>query len=272
MSSIQDKVFEKENNGSKEKDSNNWSEFFIYCLSFMIISLYILVLGSNFMFISDTSNDILNKLLPTDINFYFKQEQLDKQEGGGGASCKRPNFKVSNWPYSMRKSASNTKGILQSFKNWFADTTAETFIMNRGLIKSWINLFSPINNPIFMFFISIITIISAPLVFIGSLGTSIYNAFKTNWKWGLTSFFLIFLWPFTISISIIQELQYILLFIFIPALTDFDGLKGQIKCNINTFFTFFGGLVALASLLSLNNTITIVYTCLYLLINIISIL
>ena len=55
-----------------------------------------------------------------------------------------------------------------------------------------------------------------------------------------------------------------------PAITGLDVLKDIMKCNINTFFIFFGGLVSLASLLSLNNTITIVYTCLYLLMNIIS--
>jgi hypothetical protein len=273
MSSIQDKVFEKENNDTKKKDSNNWHKFFIYFIIFFAISLFILVLGSNFIFISNTDDSIINKLLPTDINAYFKPEQ---QDGGGGYSCgMKGKFKMPNlesWPYSMRKSASNSKGILQSFKNWFANTTAETFIMNRTLIKKWVELFSSINNAFLIFLIATTTISFAPLIYIFSLGSAFYNAFKTNWKWGLVSFFLIFLWPFIISISFIQLIKYIVLFTLMPAFTDLEILKGILKCNINTFFIFFGGLVALASLLSLNNTITIVYTCVYLLMNIISLL
>lgn len=270
MSSIQDKIYEKENNGSTKKESNNWYSFFIYSVLFFVLSLFILVLGSNFIFISNTDDSIINRLLPTDINYYFKPEQ---QDGGGGYSCgMKGKFKFSNWPYSMRKSQANTKGIIQSFKNWFANTTAQTFIMNRDLIKQWVELFSSINNAFLIFLIAIITLALAPLVYIGSLGTSLYNAFKTNWKWGLVSFFLIFLWPFIISISLVQLLQYIFLFLIMPAITDLDVLKDIMKCNMNTFFIFFGGLVSLASFLTLNNTISIVYTCIYLLMNIISII
>jgi hypothetical protein len=273
MSSIQDKVNEKQNNDTKKGESNNWYNFFLYCVLFFAVSLFIMVIGSNFIFINNSEASVLNKFLPTDINYYFKPEQ---QDGGGGYSCgMKGKFKMPNlesWPYSMRKSASNTKGLLQSFKNWIANTTAETFIMNRELIKKWVELFSSINNVFLLFLIAVITIAMAPLVYIGSLGTALYNAFKTNWKWGLVSFFLVFLWPFIIGISLVQVLQYIFLFLIIPAITDLEGLKEILKCNINTFFIFFGGLVSIASLLTLNNTITIVYTCIYLLMNIISLL
>ena len=269
MSSIQDKVFEKENNDTKKGESNNWTQFFIYCVLFFVVSLFIIVLGSNFIFISNTDDSIINKLLPTNINYYFKPEQQD----GGGYSCgMKSKFSFSNWPYSMRKSSTNTKGILQSFKNWFANTTAETFIMNRDITKKWVELFSPINNAFLIFLIAIITIAMAPLVYIGSLGAGLFNAFKTDWRWGLVSFFLIFLWPFIISISFVQLLQYIFLFLLMPAITDLSVLKDIMKCNINTFFIFFGGLVSIASLLSLNNTITIVYTSIYLLMNLISLI
>ena len=96
-----------------------------------------MVIGSNFIFISNTDDSIINKLLPTNINSYFKPEQQDGGGGGGGGggySCgMKGKFGFSNWPYSMRKSSATTKGIVQSFKNWVANTTAETFIMNRDL-------------------------------------------------------------------------------------------------------------------------------------------
>jgi len=272
MSSIQDKVFEKENNDTKKGESNHWYQFFFYCVLFFVVSLFIMVIGSNFIFISNTDDSIINKLLPTNINSYFKPEQQDGG-GGGGYSCgMKGKFSFSNWPYSMRKSSATTKGIVQSFKNWFANTTAETFIMNRDLTKKWVELFSPINNAFLIFLIAILTIAMAPLVYIGSLGAALFNAFKTDWRWGLVSFFLIFLWPIIISISLVQLLQYIFLFLLMPAITDLDVLKDIMKCNINTFFIFFGGLVSLASFLTLNNTISIVYTCIYLLMNIISLL
>ena len=274
MSSIQDKVYEKENNGSNKSESNNWYHFFIYCLIFFVLSLFILVLGSNFIFISNADDSIISKLLPTDLNSYFKPEQQDGGGGGGGgASCAaKSKFKFSNWPYSMRKSASNTKGIIQSFKNWFANTTAETFIMNRGLIKWWVDLFSPINNAFLIYLIAILTISAAPLVYMFSLGAGLFNAFKSSLGWGLTSFFLMFIWPIVFGISFVQLIQYSVLFIFMPAFTDFAVLKDIINCNINIFFIFFGGLVSIASLFSLNNTITIIYTAAYLLMNIISLM
>jgi hypothetical protein len=266
MSSIQDNVFEKENDGTQNQGNNNWVKFFTYCILFFMISLIILVLGSNFIFISNTDDSILNNILPININAYFKNDQQD----GGGYSCgMKGKSSYLNWPYSMRKSEANTRGIIQRFKNWFAITTADTFIMNRKLIRDYVTLFSPINNIFLIFLISILTISISPLVYIISLGSALFHAFKTNWKWALFALIFIFLWPFIIGISIVQLLQFIYLFLLMPAITDMDVLKDIIKCNVNIFFIVFGGLVSIASLLSLNSTISIIYTVLYLIMSIV---
>lgn len=269
MSSIQDNIITEEQNQTNTGKPNNWAKFFIYCIVFFLLSLFILVLGSNFIFISNTDDSVVNNLLPININAYFKPDQQD----GGGYSCgMKGKSRMSNWPYYMRKSEANTRGLFQRFKNWFAVTTAETFIMNRKIIREYVPLFSSVNNIFLIFLISILTISLAPLVFIGTLGTGLFNAFKTNWKWATITFFLMFLFPFVHGMAFVQFLQYIYLFVLMPGMTDMDLLKDIIKCNINIFFMLFGALVFVASAIALNPTITMFYMCLYGLMTIISII
>ena len=270
MSSIQDKVFEKEND-TKKKDSNDWNKFLKYFLYFFVLSLLIMIVGSNFIFIRNATESEMNYFLPIDIYTYFKAEQLDKDE----INSYRKNSKIKppyieSWPYNMRKTSSITNGVLQSLKNWIANTIAETYIMNRELTKNWINLFSSINNKILIYIIAIITFLFFPFVYIGSFFISLYNSIKTNWLWGILSMLFIILWPFITIISIVFLIKFIGLFTIMPAYYNVENFKKILKSNINLFFIFFGGLISIASIKSLNTTISIIYTSIYLLLIIIS--
>ena len=276
LTSIEDKKYEKKNGTTQSKD-NNWRDFTFFVLYGFIITLGVGVFGSNFIFLSTTDN--LEYFLPTNESSYFKPEQL----GGGYACMRKPSgfkgVKLGNWPYSMRKSG-YFHGIFQSFKNWIANTTADTFITNRGFIKSWINLFSPnedntnpfSNNFLQMFLIAPLTYSFAPFVFLISLFTAFISAFKAEPLWGLAGFFLLFIWPITTSISFIQLLQYIALFSVIPAFTHLEDIKGILNCNAHMLSLFFGGFVCLGALLNLKVSISATSIIIYGIMVLISIL
>ena len=254
--------------GNDKYEENNWKDFSLFVFIGLVTTLGIGFFGSNFILL--TSNDNLEYFLPTQKSSYFKPEQL-----GGGFSCtskptKFNKFGAGNWPYSMRKSGF-LPGFFQSFKNWIADTTSSAFIKNRGIIKSFLTFFSPgkdnynmFSNQLFqMFFISPFVLVFAPLSYITSLFTSFISAFESNPLWSLAGFFLLFLWPITISISFVNFIQYILLFTFYPLFTNIEKIKEIIRCNAHMLSLFFGGFVCLGALLNLNTTMAIISTVIY---------
>jgi len=272
--SIEDKKREKLLGNSKEKE-NNWKDFSIFVFIGLFTTLGIGIFGSNFIFL--TSNDNLEYFLPTEKTSYFKPDQL-----GGGIECSRNSikfkgFNLGNWPYSMRKSGF-LPGFFQGFKNWIADTTANTFIINRRIIKSFLTFFTPgknndnifSNNVLQMFFIAPMTLGFAPLSYIITLFTSFISAFESNALWSITGFFLLFLWPITLTISFVQFIQYILLFTFQTLFTNPENIKGIIHCNAHMLSLFFGGFVCLGALLNLNRTIAVISTVIYLIMVIMS--
>jgi len=267
FTTIEEKKKEKLSFDSKEK-KNNWNDFLFFVFIGLITTLGIGIFGSNFIFLTSTNN--LEYFLPTEKSSYFKPEQL-----GGSFSCSRKStsfkgFNFGNWPYSMRKSGF-LPGFFQGFKNWIADTTANTFITNRGIIKSFLNFFSPgkdnnnmlSNNFLQMFFIAPIALGLAPLLYITSLFTSFISAFESNALWSIAGFFLLFLWPITITISFVQFIQYILLFTFQSLFTNPEYIKGIIHCNSHMLSLFFGGFVCLGALLNLNTTMAVISTIIY---------
>jgi len=266
-SSIDEKRKQKISSNDKYEE-NNWKKFSFIVFIGLVTTLGIGIFGSNFIFL--TSNDNLEYILPTQETSYFKPEQMS-----GGFTClSKPltfkGIKLGNWPYNMRKSGKFV-GFFQGFKNWIAETTANTFITNRGIIKSFLNVFSPgkdndnilSNSFIQMFFIAPFVIGIAPLSYIMTLFTSFISAFESNPLWTISGFFLLFLWPITTTISFIQFIQYILLFTFQSLYTDIEKIKKIIHCYSHMLSLFFGGFVCLAALLHLNTTMAVISTVIY---------
>jgi hypothetical protein len=217
--------------------------------------------------------------MPTDENRYFPPMS------GGGESCSNNKEYSTNWtnlnkigigknggfPYSMYKEGI-FNGLFQRFKNWLAKSTADAYITDRGLLQKWLSLFSPdkesknifANETFQMFIMSPLMFLVFPLVIIFIFFSSWFSLFKQGWIFALVGVFLIYSWVINASVSIVQSMQYLLTFIFLPILADFKRIKKIIGCNAKALSLFFGLLVCSSAFSFLDNTVSITMFVVYL--------
>lgn len=268
---IDDKKNEKKD-GTTKDNVNYWQKFLLVVLIGFIITLGVGLLGSIFIFF--TSKDVvLENFFPTKDTSYYTDEQLNKQKQSGGFDCNRnakssfPNFNLSDWPYSMFKESSKTFGsgigFFQSFKNWIAKTTSDTFSTMRDFIKNWLNLFAPgklLSHDFFkMFIFAPLTLSFAPIVFLITLVISFFKAFETSFWWSIFGFFFVFLWLIINGLSLFQLFDYLFKFTILPLITNLTDIKEIISCYTDWLVLLFGFFVCLGGTFYLNTTIAIVY-------------
>ena len=260
-SPIDEKKQEKANG---VKGQENWSKFGIYVLVSFILSIFFGIIGSNFIFLTHLSQSELEKWVPTKSQdeegggFYKNARGGGASKKGGSSTCslnKNEGFKFSglsaNWPYSMYK---NEIGFVQSFRNWIAETSAASFIKYRTVVKSWLSLVSGLNNTFQMTILAPLTFLFFPLVYFCCFCISLYEAFFTNMFWGITGFFLVFLWPFISTISFLEIINYIGLLTVSPIYSNLNGIKNIFNCNLNSVTLIFGFLICVSSFLTLDLT------------------
>ena len=301
-SPITQKINEINNENSIGEKKSDWFAFGINVLQNFIITLLIGVIGANFIFLTSSDSIFLDKILPTEQSQYFKLltgGRRGKYKGGSGEggdlyddkggcdSFSIGNLKsfgmdtdFSSWPYKYRTIIGKDVGFVQDFLNWNIDTIYGAFSINRGLFKKWLSFFSKDNknflsNDAFqMLLIAPLTLIFAPFVFIIGFCLSIYSSFKTNAElgsmWAIIG--LIFPpWTWFIlapNISLIQFIQYLLLLIFIPLISNINKVKTILKCNIKLLGILFGALVCGSAFSSLDNVTAIVMFVVYILMTI----
>lgn len=278
---IDDKKNEKKDGATKD-NVNHWQKFLLLVLIGFIITLGVGLIGSIFIFF--TSKDVvLENFFPTKETSYYTDEQLNKPKTnnqGGGFECNRnaksslPNFNLFDWPYSMFKDDSKTSakgvsmggsgiGIFQSFKNWLAKTTSNTFSTMRDFIKDWLNLFAPgklLSHDFFkMFVFAPLTLGFVPIVFLITLVLSFFYAFKESFWWSIFGFFFIFLWLIINGLSLVQFFDYLFKFTILPLLTNLTDIKEIISCYAEWLILLFGLFVCIGGTIYLNSTIAIVY-------------
>ena len=268
---IDDKKNENKNGATKD-NVNQLQNFLLLVLIGFIITLGVGLIGSIFIFF--TSKDVvLENFFPTKETSYYTDEQLNKKKQSGGFDCNRnattslPNFNLFNWPYSMFKEDSKTSvkgvGLFQSFKNWIAKTTSDTFTTMREFIKDWLNLFAPgnlLSHDFFkMFIFAPLTLGAAPIVFLITLVLSFFKAFKENWMWSIFGFFFVFLWLIINGLSFVQFFDYLFKFTILPLITNITDIKEIISCYADWLVLLFGLFVCIGGTIYLNSTIAIVY-------------
>jgi hypothetical protein len=261
-----------DNNQDETSQKNDWGAFASSTFSNVVFTMIIGLIGANFIFF--TTIDNLNKFFSTErVPDYFPQYvHLLKQTKGGGYTCKKEaqsfNFDslkkigiggVGGWPYSM---ASNTRsGYFQSFKNWFADSIADTFIMSRGILKQWLGYFkegTPLSNETLqMFFIGPFNLFmgmfaSMAFGFFGYL----YKSFEDGWGWMLIGLLFGYTMFFAFMTSIVHFFKFIGTFLIVPLISNL-GLLGEIlKCNSNSLALLFGALTVSSASTTLDSSIS----------------
>jgi hypothetical protein len=194
--------------------------------------------------------------------------------------------KSGNWPYNLRDPNVNSINYIQKFLNWILETIYGAYSINRGFLQSWLSIFSKknpgfISNDTFiMLIIAPLTLIAAPLAlgfgFFSSLFSSFFIGYTKNnndmskggWIWAFIGLFLGYTWILTSSISILQFIQYILLFTLLPLLKNFSKIKNILHCNSTTLGLLFGALVCSSAFTHLDDITSIVMTVVYILMTI----
>jgi hypothetical protein len=290
---VGEQINESEQTNAKKKD--NWHGFTYLSLFAFIFVLFIGILGANFIYLTNLNTNSLNILFPTEESSYFDESVMK----GGDINLKSGdlspdyncNIKTSSFgffgklmsilpskefPYSMKKKSHLTDNIFQKIKNWFALTCAESFMVSRGILKSWLNLFSKKsilgNDTIQLLFVAPLNLgIGSNIAFIVGLVSTLMALLNTGGVGGfILGFIFIYNFIFMAITSILQSMLFVLTFLFLPLIIDAKKVLYILHCNISTLSTLFGLLTCITAIFSFNMTTASIYTVAFFLITVIS--
>jgi hypothetical protein len=285
----------KDGNSNGDSNTNNWLNFGLWIIFSLLIVLGVGVIGANLIYMTTAKNKfydvakvtLLEKLLPTEEAQYFPQKGGAIKGGAmkGGAMCSSsvdpaPNWsnlnnigigKSGGWPYSMYKEG-RLNGVFQGFKNWFAESVADSYITSRSLLQKWLNLFAPVevdknifsNETFQIFFLAPLMLLIFPLVVIFIYFSNWVSAFKTSWIYTIFGMIFVYSWFTTFFVVIIQAMQYLLTLLFLPLFADYKRIKKIINCNITSLSLLFGLLMCISAFQNLDTTIAITMLIVYL--------
>lgn len=286
---IEQKKNEKDNQDSDNEKTSNWTAFGLNVIQNFITTIFIGLIGANFIFLSSSNEDFLEKILPTGFAKYFPSTVKKGGAGGEKYNCvgAKKGFTIGNieslgigsvggWPYKLRKDGD--VGFIQDFINWIVETIYGSFSINRGFLQKWLSFFSKDNetflsNDTFqMFLIAPLTLMLSPFVLIIGFFVSFYSAFTTNTFfgliWAIIGLFLGYTWMLTSSIGLAQFIQYLLLFIILPLVSNLSLVQKIIHCNIKALSILFGALVCSSAISNLDNVTSTVMIIVYLIMTI----
>ena len=159
-----DNIAAKRKEQSGEGEESSWGTFFLSCFKMFVMLLVVCLLGANFIYLSSHDDLIENSefLFPTDESSYFpppgfpqpaKPAPAAAAQSGGyfaaekcqGISRITPKYTLIGYefPYNLVAPKKSDWDLIQSFKNWFARTCADTYKINRGLARDFYSFFAP---------------------------------------------------------------------------------------------------------------------------------
>ena len=298
------------NNKKNDKNKNNWKTFFSVTLHNLIYVIIFGIIGSNFIYFSTISKDVLNKFFPTDIKLPFYNPPLSKKDDkkdsnpsknitpstknitpstkniqkGGSYTCSAPKlssgdkvdtfkkleqfgYKDNSFPYNLMTPAKDDKskedrkkdfGTLQGFKNWFGETTRDSFVFERKILKNIISFFEPtaLQDPKNKKEVNTNLLSWQPIqmlvgnLMIGGIVTSIIpmimgvitfiTSFRVDWIWALAGIFLIYNLIITFGLTLVQTFQLFVTFTILPVFTNTREIKNIFACNKQFLAIIFG--------------------------------
>lgn len=286
---IENKIKEKTNENKKEK--SNWGRFALSILNNFILTTFISVLGSNFIFFSTLNN--LEYFLPTKkesyyddkFSFFGKRMSQFKQAKQHNEMNKEVNVRLLNklgigdikgWPYSLYKKQF-IPSISQSFLNWFSSSTAEAYMTQRKILQTIIGFFSPdfqdkddknlfssqplqiILTPFITLFGSLIVPFIAFIITIVKLFTNKHGGFI----YSFVGLFLLYTWFISYAVSTLQTIQYILTLMLVPLISNYREVLKTIYNNRGFIGFLFGALVVISAFSHLELVFSLVGLCIY---------
>jgi len=257
-------------------DQMQWGVFLQLSIWIAVVVVLFSIIGANFVTL--LSFEPISLLLPVDAARYYRDSAAPKPKPGPvprkntmpcryGASSKGATFTLPRfsdmgidgnaygWPYSMYKKGASELSF-QGFENWFASTTADSYIWLRQALTDFLELRQLDLHPIFLFFFASIVVSLAPtlLPFIASFIILPFKGFTSGqwgWMWALMGLFLVWT-PMMMGCNmVIQYLQVLALFLIMPLFVDLKTVKEVLRCNSWWISIIFGFCIASAGLQTL---------------------
>lgn len=257
-------IDEKKNQKNTESNKiSNWVAFGISVLQNFILVLFIGVLGSNFIFLSNCNATLLEKLLPTNETSYFPVLAQKGGNDGEDGDSSLQSFGIGSpggWPYKYRDLTAYGFSV-GGFLNWLIITIYGAFSFNRGLLKSWLGFFSKDksflgNNTLQILIIAPITLMASILAFPAGFFVGLFKSFTTKMTfglvWAIVGLFLGYSSILLTGISIVQFIQYLIFFMIIPLIVNLKQVKTILHRNITTLGMLFGALVCSSAITTLD--------------------
>jgi hypothetical protein len=262
----------------KYDGQNRWGDFFKSVGWRLLWTVVFAIVTANFIYL--TSNEYLDIILPTDERLYFPKfnptartstfssSSSSATKGGSYENCNplfskepKPFIIGKNFPYNLVDKEDGNWDFMQSFKNWFATTTAHTFITGRKIVKDFFEFFKPPGlfsyQPLQIFVGAPVAMLMTFIVFIFGCISSFFFAFQDGPMWTIVGLFALYTWGICFCEGLMYALKYVSLLVFYGASNNWEGLKDIIGCNVRYYVMFFGWLITGAAFDYLDPTISI---------------
>ena len=243
----------------------DWKGFFSGCLSNLILTMLIALIGANFLYLTSLGSKSLDFLFPSEESVYFL-----KQVGGkcsfydrmkNGVLGDKMIFKLgklgvppsTGWPYNI-KTDDTIDFTGQGFKNWFALSTADVYSLSRGIIKSILEFFSKEKEHMFSYdLVQIILINSILILLVPVLPLLVFFLFLLSFFFGVSrawnsddlppimGFLFMTIPAFWVAcgLSAIMPIQMIFTLLILPLYMNGEAVFDIMKCNGFLFSTIF---------------------------------
>lgn len=278
-----------ENNGDSTSDENqsDWVGFLKSIVTnFLHISVFIII-GSNFIFF--TYYDSLDVIFPVSRKEYFPGSKQSgggkkKQQRGGGTNytCPKSDTKtfkmpspdvlkslgydgtISGWPYTMYSNQDEWFSW-DGFKNWFALTEGESFMMYRHFLHILFkggdkNLFQKVPQPLLYFLAYIIFALGFFVVFMGYI-TTLWNSFtcvKYAWAYSIIGFLLVYTSIMCFTNGFLQYISFLWNMLALPLIIDHSVVRQICSCNMWWLSLLFGAMAVGSGIKNLDNITSMV--------------
>lgn len=275
VSAIDDKSSENNGDSTSDEKQSDWVGFAKSLVSNFLHIMVFIIIGSNFIFF--TYYDSLDLIFPFSSKVYFPGKK--SQRGGGTSfSCpksdskkfKMPSLdvlkslgydgKMSGWPYTMYNN--REEGLSwDGFKNWFAFTEGESFMMYRHFMQNLFkggdkNLFQKVPKPLLYVIAYLIFALGFFTVFMGFI-TTIWKSFTcvpNAWVYSLIGCLLVYTWVMAICNGLLQYMSFMWNILVVPLLIDHNVVREICACNIWWLSILFGALTVGSALRYLDKT------------------
>ena len=260
----------------------NWARFAKTLLLFLLITLFVGIVGSSFIYLTSRGTH-LDNILPTDED-YYRAKKINSTERGPvnivgceeSSAGTNPIFE-DNFPYNMVKNKPDntpqdpkTMTLVDRFCNWGARMTGGVFKNCRALFKGWLNCFTPgtpMGNHVFQMYLA------APFTFFCSLLVPFFagfqafiSAFAADPKIAVWGCFFMYTFGGCMGLSGIIFLRMIGTMVFLPMSQNWKEVANIMACNVKPMVVLFGFFVCGAAYDALDPVIAgvmgVVYMCL----------